>query len=315
MNYIHLPQVAMNRTKAVAASRFPESTVCNVLLFWEDEQKYESLPSSSTYFPHGTNVRNALPKERVRLRDETVATVIAVSDDKNDILKLQQRLEKKLNKCSHIQIEEDSFRFLDRTSEAEGNGESFASSPASPVTSPPCSAAASASQPECNISTSVSPSDREIPTPVSVEAKLLRPLVQRSGRQEKLLTAILRELKRQRPKRSTDAQVLTQVDKDLEPVVFENQNLIECAPRNATPSLFGIEVARILWNDDELKNGRIGTCKRRRGRPALDIERQALWIKACETRFHHDCDMIDQAKAAVNQLGNDLKQDKRKRLP
>ena len=302
----------MNRTKAVAASRFPESTVCYVLLFWEDEQKYELLPSSSTYFLHGTDLRNALPKERVRLRDETEATVIAVSEDKNDILKLQQRLEKKLNKGSRIQIDDDSFGFLHRTIEAE-DGESFASPPASPETNP-CSASVSASQPECNMSTPVPLPDREIPPPVSVEEKLLRQLVQRSGRQEKLLTAILRELKRQRPKRSTDAHVLTQVDKDLEPVVFENQNLIECAPRNATPSLFGIEVARVLWNDDELKSGRIGTCKRRRGRPSLDIERQALWIKACETRFHHDYDMMDQAKAAVNQLGNDLNQNKRKRL-
>ena len=106
----------MNRTK-VAASRFPEANVCFVLLFWEDEQKDECLPSSSTYFVHGTVVKKLVPMQHVRLRDDSMATVIAVSEDKNDIMKLQERLEKKLSKSDRVRALGDSLiHSLNRTS-------------------------------------------------------------------------------------------------------------------------------------------------------------------------------------------------------
>ena len=45
---------------------------------------------------------------------------------------------------------------------------------------------------------------------------------------------------------------------------------MKCARRNATPSYFGTAVARCLWTEEEMANGRIGVIYRNTGRPPLN---------------------------------------------
>lgn len=280
-----------DRMELAKINRFPKSSFCYILIFWECEQKYEVLPSSSTFFKTSTNARNLNPKECVELRDGSIATVIATSEDKGDIEKLQQRLESRL-KSGPIEVGNDSLRFLEHTfSETQDD---CATEIATEDPIPEAAANTSAIQPE------------------SLQTKLLKQIVQQQARQEKILIGIHRELKRANKAKASVSPLVDRND-NLEPVLYNDINLVECAARNASPSLFGIEAARQLWTDDEIKAGRVGIAKRRRGRPPLDLERQDVWAKACKVRFRNDTESLAEAVAAVNQLGNDLNQGKRAR--
>ena len=120
-----------------------------------------------------------------------------------------------------------------------------------------------------------------------------------SLKQTKLLTSILRESKRLNTARRTEIPTTSKLHstENVQPVLFNEKDLHDCAPPNASPSFFGIQAARCLWSDEEIKNGRLGILKRKRGRPSLDPERQNLWVKACQARF--DEDGVTEAQAAV----------------
>ena len=64
-----------------------------LLLFHEDDpQKYEIIASSSTLFRRNTRFSEMLERDEIYLRDGTVATVVALTDDRHDLLKTQDRL-------------------------------------------------------------------------------------------------------------------------------------------------------------------------------------------------------------------------------
>lgn len=100
-----------------------------------------------------------------------------------------------------------------------------------------------------------------------------------------------------------------------EPVLFNGQNLVTLGSKNLDKSNFALVLARRLWSDDELKTYRLLPKRSKTGRPEFSPTKTQLFINASCNRFNiePDSEELTMMARAVNQLGNDLVKDKRKR--
>lgn len=100
-----------------------------------------------------------------------------------------------------------------------------------------------------------------------------------------------------------------------EPVIHEGTDLVKVGRSNLHIGAYGTTIARILWSDQELKESRLLPL-RRKGRASLFPERTRKWMQAVKSRFNIEMDDADELRPAVNavnQLGLDLKCNKRSR--
>ena len=74
-----------NLLKRKSAHQFQLPTVRYILLFWQEEQKYEMLPSSSPSFRSGTEPTTSGEGSTIILEDDSSAKIIAVGEDPSDV--------------------------------------------------------------------------------------------------------------------------------------------------------------------------------------------------------------------------------------
>ena len=111
-------QLMATLPKRKLAHKFELPTVRYIILFWQDEQKYEMLPSSSTFFRSGTDPTTLKKGSVIDLKDGSRAKVITNGEDLNDVKKLLERLETRLAK-GRLDASCDSFGFLNSTSASQ----------------------------------------------------------------------------------------------------------------------------------------------------------------------------------------------------
>ena len=302
--------------------KFELPTVRYILIFWQDEQTYEMLPSSSTFFRSGTDATTLKDGADVILKDGSHAKVITTGEDPNDVKRLLIRLERRLGK-GLLDASRDSLGFLNSTSASEPLNASLAvarvdeneegEEEEDQATNDSTRADEEHDVAPDLIDDGSTDSDHQKDGPMQVQ--LLRTLVRQNRAILKTMNSILKEMKKSN-KKGAPMNVSTPIAIDsVVPVIYKDQDLMTSARRNATPSCFGTAVARCLWEEEELATGRIGVTYRNTGRPPLDQQRQQLWYRACEQRFGEDDGKLEEATQAVNQLGLDLKHGRRRRLP
>lgn len=140
------------------------------------------------------------------------------------------------------------------------------------------------------------------------------------AKQQKMQVAELRKLRQAFSRSSRTPRALSDSasssalsDTEATPVLYKDCDLTKIGERNMTPTEYGIELARKLWTDDELREGIL--CPKRRApstRQALDPNRSRLFLQACRSRFKDEVNTVS-ARDAANQLGCDIRRGIRKR--
>ena len=99
---------------------------------------------------------------------------------------------------------------------------------------------------------------------------------------------------------------------DLRPIMHRGKNLTTLGASNVVSTIYGEKLARELFTDEELSTHMLFPV-RGTGRGPLSPNRSAIFKEAVSVRFSDNEDDINAAIAAVNQLGIDLKRNRRRR--
>ena len=310
------------------------SSVIHGLFFIPMENKYIVVPSSSTSFPKAFNEASVQKLDTFAMKDafDTFQTYyIGHSSSLSEINRMQQKLQKHIDEGKTVDAN-SSLRFLRESFSQEENAEE--EQEMIPRTSGSISMDASFTTNTLGRSSSHLPSH---PTAVDLLERILETLQMISTQIDKLNKRhddVAKDVDRCRKtlikvlnkRKGTPAAVDTvqamvegttedhKAPGPREPVMHDGIDLVKVGRGNMDIVAYGVRLARHLWSDDDLANGRL-LPSRSRGRPSLDEEKTILWSSAVRNRFSlDDDDDIKPAVRAVNQLGVDVKMGKRRRL-
>ena len=313
-----------SETYGFSAKRPREAFFCDdrvtfMLVYFKDDMTYLTMSSISRALPldlQGTDLTKLEHKTSVILKNGWRGVVVATGHSEKALADRRAALEEQLHASS--QAADVSLSRLERADESECDENIAREQQSEDEILDSCSE---------NTSKDEESQQMEIHNPIVSELKTLNKSVAKLvtmatklvGNQERILLQLkkIRKLSERDIKRrvttcvpSTDTSSVA----ELEPVMYEDVNLVQMGARNLSSSEFGIMVARFLWSDTDLKNGLL--CPRKKtasSRPPLDEERSTLFLTAVQKRFSDDDDAVATARDAVNQLGCDLRRGIRNR--
>lgn len=281
--------------------------VAFVLFYEQSVNKYFSISTSSTLCPKDLDLDTVKEMDQFVVVDHKVeynVQYISHSSSQSEIQLKMEKLQKMLDSGKVID-EDTSFGFLDRSLEANVS-KSHDSDSHDTVES--INSASTSTDTITTSPTSLLSPHNELQQLISLQKQsnnLLEELIRGQGRLRRTISKCALVEKK---------SVATSALEPTEPVHFHGKDLVKIGASNLDMCQYGTMIARKMWNDEELKNGRLLPL-RSKGRPSLSPIRSNIWIKAMKSRFSID-DLSDmkQAITAVNQLGSDIGLGKRKRL-
>ena len=306
-------------------------TVVHTIFYIPSENKYIVVPSNSTLYPANLDHECVQPLTAFEMKDRLErfeALYVTHSSSYSEIERKQNLLQNYIS----------SGQTLDAKSSLSFLRESFGDDESSISQSQNLTLSTSEIQPDPPVDFDVTVSSQQAPLETSVLQQMFEKQIEILHYQEKsfkLFQTMAKNIERSRKllykianrsvktgEFATDGNRTEPLGSEpqvedifpREPVIFEGTDLVSFGKKNANIVSFGLDIARRLWSDDELKNGRL-LPRRSRGRPSLSHEKSGLWTKAVQTRFQlDDAEDMRPAIVAVNQLGVDLKSGKRMRV-
>ena len=241
------------------------SSVKFAVFFIEDENKYLTIPSSSTLYPK-CDMETIQPLMEVELTDRIVnfkGLFIAQSESKSEINAIQEKLQRHIDEGHHIDCDA-SLRFLNESFSVQTSK----SEPVPELKAGPSESNKSdiirASNCDLDSSTFNETSDTNVASSSfdSLQLKLINKSIVKC---HEVLKEVLKEqvttrkiLQRAFPKSpKTIAPVCDIEEATVEPVLHNGTNLLKVGQRNADSIRYSLSLARELWTDQELAERRL----------------------------------------------------------